>query len=221
MGGPVAQELSKFSPEELALLKGMDTPQKIQDFLDTLDTNFEPEGDTVLSPLRVLRERRAHCIEAAMFAALCLRLHNKPPLIVDLTANSRDDDHVICVFRRNGCWGAIAKSNHYCLGYRDPIYKSIRELVASYFHEYLNLHGEKTLRSYSKPINLSRFDKQHWMTSGKDVWCVPSYIIKLPHTRLMTRAQESHLRKADEFTKDVNNLQRQKPQENKQHIQHQ
>jgi hypothetical protein len=200
----------EFTPDEQALLLALDTPQKIQDFLDTLPVNFEPEGDTCISPLRVLRERRAHCIEAAMFAAMVLRIHGQKPLILDLTANNKDDDHVIALFRRNGHWGAIAKSNHHCLGYRDPVYRSIRELVISFFHEYLNRAGEKTLRSYSRPINLAQFDKHHWMTSEKDLWIVPSYIIKQPHMRILTRTQEKHLRHADNFTRDVSNLERQK-----------
>lgn len=189
----------------------LDTPQKIQDFLDDLPVNFEPEGDTCISPLRVLRERRAHCIEAAMFAAMVLRMHGHKPLILDLTANNKDDDHVIALFKRNGHWGAIAKSNHYCLGYRDPVYRTLRELVMSYFHEYLNRKGEKTLRSYSRPLNLARFDKQGWMTAMQDVWLIPSHIIRMPHMRIMTRYQEKLLRTADEFTRDVNNIERQKP----------
>ena len=182
---------------------------KIQDFLDGLPTNWEPEGDTVISPIRVLRERRAHCIEAAMFAAMVLRLHGHKPLILDLTANNKDQDHVIALFKRNGCWGAIAKSNHHGLGYRDAIYKNVRELVISYFHEYLNLDGEKTLRSYTKPIDLSRFDHMHWTTDEKNLWIIPSHIIKLPHTRLFPRSQDKHLRDADVFTRKTSNLQRQ------------
>jgi hypothetical protein len=201
--------MAEFTSEEKKLLMSLDTPQKIQDFLDSLPVNFEPEGDTCISPLRVLRERRAHCIEAAMFAAMVLRMHGEQPLILDLTANSKDDDHVIAVFKRNGCWGAIAKSNHYCLGYRDPVYRNIRELVMSYFHEYLNKQGEKTLRSYSKPINLKRFDRQGWMTMEKDVWEVPSFIIRQPHAKILKRSQERYLRHADDFTKRMNNMQRQ------------
>lgn len=199
----------EFTEAEKKFLKSLDTPQKIQDFLDHLPVNWEPDGDTCISPIRVLRERRAHCIEAAMFAAMVLRMHGEPALILDLTANSKDDDHVIALFKRNGCWGAIAKSNHYCLGYRDPVYKTVRELVMSYFHEYLNKQGEKTLRSFSQPIDLKRFDKQGWMTAQKDVWLVPSFIIKQPHKRILTRTQEKHLRNADEFTKNMNNYQRQ------------
>lgn len=200
-----------FTKAEKRLLMSLDTPQRIQDFLDALPTNFEPEGDTCISPRRVLRERRAHCIEAAMFAAMVLRMHGHRPLILDLTANSKDDDHVIALFKRNGHWGAIAKSNHYCLGYRDPVYRTLRELVMSYFHEYLNRRGEKTLRTYSRPLNLARFDKRHWMTAEKDVWFVPGHIIKMPHTRIMSRHQEKYLRHADAFTRDVNNMERQKP----------
>jgi hypothetical protein len=199
-----------FTAKELAFLKTLNTPQKIQDFLDALPTNWEPEGDTVISPIRVLRENRAHCIEAALFAAMVLRLHGHQPLILDLTANNKDQDHVIALFRKNGLWGAIAKSNHYCLGYRDPVYRTVRELVMSYFHEYLNFDGEKTLRSFTKPINLSRFDAKGWTTSDKDLWYIPSHIIKLPHARLFTRAQERHLRPADAFVRETNNIPRQK-----------
>ena len=199
-----------FTPEETKFLMSLDTPEKVQDFLDVLPTNWEPEGDTVLSPLRVLREHRAHCIEAALFAAMVLRLHGEKPLALDLTANSHDQDHVIALFRRNGCWGAIAKTNHYCLGYRDAVYKTIRELVMSYFHEYLNNAGEKTLRSFSRPLNLSRFDKLGWMTAEKDLWAIPSHIIRMPHTRILTKAQERKLRMADDFTRDVNNIERER-----------
>jgi hypothetical protein len=145
-----------------------------------------------------------------MFAAMVLRMHGQKPLILDLTANNKDQDHVIAPFKKNGLWGAIAKSNHHCLGYRDPVYKTIRELVMSYFHEYLNEDGEKTLRSYTQPIDLSRFDKQQWTVAEKDVWIIPSHIIKLPHTRIISRSQEKHLRVADSFTRDLSNIKRHK-----------
>ena len=200
----------KFSPEEKKLLLLLKTPQQIQDFVDNIPTNWEPEGDTCISPLRVLQENRAHCIEAAMLAALILRLHGHKPLLLDLTANSKDQDHVLALFRIDGSWGAIAKSNHYCLGYRDPIYKTIRELVMSYFHEYLNKAGEKTLRSYSIPLNLKTLDTKNWMTNEKNVWFVAEALIKLPHTKILERTQERLLRKADDFTRDVNNIERER-----------
>ncbi len=197
-----------FTNQEIELLKTLDTPQKIQDYLDTMPPNFEPNGDECRSPLTAMRTNTAHCIEAAMFGAMVLHLHGHKALLVDLTANTKDDDHVLAVFKKNGLWGAIAKSNHYCNGYRDPVYKSIRELVMSYFHEYLNYAGEKTLRSYAGPLDLSKYDKQHWMTSSKDVWVIPKALVALPHKRLFTRNQERYLRHADEFLRRVNNIPR-------------
>lgn len=184
--------------EELKILKKLNTPKKIQDYIDKIPINFEPEGDTCLSPRRVLRENRAHCIEAAMLATLALRIHGHKPLIVDMTASKDDDDHVIAVFKQNDCWGAISKSNHGVLRYREPIYKSIRELIMSYFHEYINnKNSKKTLRSFSNPLDLSRFDKQNWITSEKDVWFIPEYLIKIKHTRILNKKQVYNLRKAD------------------------
>jgi hypothetical protein len=199
-----------FTKQELKLLNSLNTPEKIQDFLDNLPTNWEPEGDTCISPIRVLRENRGHCIEAAMFAAMVLQMHGHEPLILDLTANRKDQDHVIALFKRDGHWGAIAKSNHYCLGYRDAVHRTVRELVMTYFHEYLNRAGEKTLRSFSKPINLKRFDKKGWRTAESDVWYIPETIVAAPHMRILTAKQERQLRHADEFTRDVNNIERQK-----------
>lgn len=186
-----------LSPKELRTLRQLDTPRKIQDFLERIPINFEPDGDTCLSPRRVLRERRAHCIEAAMLAALALRVQGEKPLVLDLTSAPHDEDHVIVPFRRNGCWGAISKSNHAILRYRDPVYKTIRELVMSYFNEYLDSDGRKTLRSYSRPVNLSRFDAQNWMTSEDDVWPVAEHLADVPHIPLLTRAQLASLRRAD------------------------
>jgi hypothetical protein len=197
----------EFSKREMSMLKQLDTPEKIQDFLDRLPTNRELDGDTVLSPLRVLHENKAHCIEAAMLAALILELHGEKPLILDLVANRRDQDHVICLFKRNGCWGAIAKTNHYCLGYRDPVYRTIREMVMSYFHEYLNKSGEKTLRSYSLPINMRIFDKHDWRVAQDDIWVVPEHLLTVRHFKIMKKG--TRVRVADDFTRDLNNIERQ------------
>jgi hypothetical protein len=120
-----------LTKSELRLLRGLKTPGKIQDYLDSMPINHEPEGDTCLSPRRVIRERRAHCIEGAMLAALALRLHGEPPLVLDLTSNARDFDHVIALFKRHNCWGAVSKTNHTALRYREPVYKTLRELVMS------------------------------------------------------------------------------------------
>lgn len=127
----------------MSILRLLKTPRKIQDFLEEIPINFEPEGDTCLSPRRVLRERRAHCIEGAMLAALALRIQGERPLVLDLEASAQDHDHVIALFKRHGCWGAISKTNHAVLRYREPVYKTIRELVLSFFHEYMDGTGRK------------------------------------------------------------------------------
>ena len=147
-----------LNQRELAVLRQLSTPAKIQRFLDEdIGYNKEHEGDTFRSPRRVLRDRTAQCVEGALFGAAALRVNGFPPLVVDLEA-VRDDDHVLAVFRHHGCWGAIAKSNYAGLRFREPVYRTLRELVVSYFEHYYNPGGEKTLRTYSRPVNLKRFD---------------------------------------------------------------
>lgn len=198
--------MSGLTPDELKTLRALNSSRKVQDFLETIPTNFEPDGDTCLSPRRVLRERRAHCIEAAMLAALAFRLQGKPPLVLDLTSAPHDFDHVIAPFQVNGFWGAVSKSNHAVLRYRDPVYASVRELVMSYFHEYTDDAGKKTLRSYSKPIDLSRFDADNWMTNEDDVWSVAEYLADVPHVKLLTPAQVSSLRRADAIEQEIGKI---------------
>ena len=128
-----------LNEKEVKILKSLNTPRKIQDFLNKIPINFEEDGkDTCFSPRRVLRENKAHCIEGAMLAATALRLNGEKPLVVDLTSTPKDFDHVVCVFNQNGRWGAISKTNHAVLRYREPGYKDIRELVMSFFHEYFD-----------------------------------------------------------------------------------
>ncbi|MBI5466044.1 MAG: hypothetical protein HY974_02010 [Candidatus Kerfeldbacteria bacterium] len=191
---------------ELRLLRRLKTPLAVQDFLTTLPINFERGGETCLSPRRVLQERRAHCIEGAMLAALALRLHGHKPLLMDLKSVWHDDDHVVALFKERGCWGAVSKTNHAVLRYREPIYRTLRELALSYFHEYFTDDGKKTLRSYSGPVNLARFDKAGWMTSVKDVWYVPRYLDKVRHYPLVTRTQIKHLRLADKIERQAGKL---------------
>lgn len=146
----------------------------------------------------VMKNREAQCIEGAMFAAAALRFHGFRPLIVDLVSTVHDQDHVIAVFQIDGCWGAISKTNHGVLRYREPIYRSIRELVMSYFHEYfLQLNRKKTLRSFSKPIDLSRFDPQEWETREEPIWYIPEYLLSIPHSPILNRSQIARLRIAD------------------------
>lgn len=166
-----------FSPADLRTLRSLNTPQRIQKFIDALAYQY---ADTARSPQRVLRERKGHCLEGALLAAAALRVNGRPPLLMDLEA-IRDDDHVIAVYREHGLWGAIAKSNFAGLRFRAPVYRTLRELALSYFEQYYNLRGERTLRAYSRPVNLARLDRQHWMTSEQDVWCVPEFLIQAKH----------------------------------------
>ena len=132
-----------------------------------------------------------------MFAAAALRVQGFPPLLVDLEA-VRDDDHVLAVFRERGGWGAVAKSNYAGLRFREPVYRTLRELVMSYFEHYYNPKGEKTLRRYSRPVDLRRFDRIGWMTAEQDVWMVPEYLLEIPHLRLLNPAMEKRLGKMDD-----------------------
>jgi len=185
--------------EEVKFFRSLKTPSRIQDFLDTLKINFEEHGDTSLSPRAVLQKGKCHCMEGAILAALALRINGFKPLLVDLTANRNDFDHVVAVFKIDGKWGAISKTNHAVLRYREPIYNSIRELAMSYFHEYFDNHGKKTLRSYTRPVNISRFDKKGWMTTEKEVWYIPDYLGKIKHYHILNRKQIHSLRKADKI----------------------
>lgn len=191
---------SDFRKEQIALFRKLDSPGKIQDFLETVRINF---GETCFSPKLVLEKRRAHCFEGALLAAAILRFHGHPPLLVDLKTLEKDDDHVLAVFRQNEYWGAITKTNHAVLRYRDPVYKSIRELVMSFFNEYFLENGQKTLRSYSRPLNLSRFDKFSWMTSEKNLDFIAEFLDKLRHYSILDRKMISGLRRTDPLERKI------------------
>ena len=166
-----------------SVLRKLSTPEKIQRYLDDLPYNKEKDGETCRSPRLVLEYNTAHCFEGALFAAAALRVNGRPPLILDLES-VRDDDHVIAVYRSNGCWGAIAKSNYAGLQFRSPVYRTLRELALSYFEHYYNLNGEKTLRAYSRPVSLARFDPIDWMTTEEPLWAIADYLCTIKHTRI-------------------------------------
>ena len=191
---------------ELRILRPLSTPKKIQTYLDQLSINHEPDGDSCMSPRHVIRTKRAHCIEAAMLAALALRLHRQPPLVLHLSSSFHDFDHVVALFKQNGHWGAISKSNHSVLRYRDPIYRTLRELTLSYFHEYTDEKGAKTLRCFSNAIDLRMFDAQNWMTNDAPVWFVPEFLVAARHTPLITNAHIRSLRRADPFEQKISTL---------------
>ena len=153
-----ARAVMDYTSKEIKLFKKLNTPQKIQNFLGRLTINFEEKGETCYSPRIVIKERKAHCMEGAMLAAAALEFHGRPPLVMDLRANDRDFDHVVAVFKQFGCFGAISKTNHAVLRYREPIYRSVRELALSFFHEYFDDKGKKNLREFSKPLDLRYFD---------------------------------------------------------------
>lgn len=189
-----------LNEKELKILQSLDNPKKIQDFIDKLKINFDYHKDTFMSPRVVLRTGKCHCIEGALLAALALRLNGYPPLVVHLGTTNDDYDHVIAVFKQFGKWGAITKTNHGVLRYREPVYKDIRELVMSFFHEYFkNDTRIKTLRSYSVPVNLSVFDKKGWATDEKDLWYIDEYLDKVKHYNILNKEQIANLRKADKI----------------------
>ena len=190
---------SQLSKSESGLFAKLNTPAKVQDFIDSIPINFENRRETCMSPRMVLQNRRAHCMEAAMLAAAILRHHGYPPLIVDLRAARPDYNHAIAVFKVRGKWGAISKANHAVLRYREPLYRDIRELVMSYFHEYFLDNGRKTLRSYSLPVDLSRFDRRGWMTARSGLWYIDKYLDKTKHFPLIDSRQTKNLRKADKL----------------------
>lgn len=190
--------MATWTRDEMKTLRKLNTPAKIQDFVNSLRYRVLGNNETSYSPRRVLRHREAQCIEGAVFAAAALRVHGYAPLILDLESVESDFDHVVAVYRINDHWGAISKTNHGVLRYREPVYRSIRELVMSYFHEYfLQSTRAKTLRTFSKPVDLSRFDKQNWETSEDDIWFIAEYLLEIPHTNILNRSQLARLRKAD------------------------
>lgn len=169
---------------EFALLARLDSPRRIQDFVYGLKQNFELGGETCLTVRGVLRARRAHCIEGAMLAACAFWVHGEPPLLLDMRA-VRDFDHVVALYRRNGLWGAISKTNGIFLRSRDPVYRDLRELAMSYFHEYANRRNDKTLREYSLPYDLRRVDPRIWVIGEKGAWEVAAALDDVRHFRLV------------------------------------
>ena len=188
-----------FSSDELNVLKNLRSPSGIQKFLNK--TRYNPDYITC-SPRKIIKSRTANCFEGALFAAAALRVLGHRPIIVDLIAEN-DDDHVIAVFKQNNCFGAIAKSNTTVLRFREPVYRTIRELVMSYFDFYFNTLGEKSLRSYSIPVDLSKFDKYNWMTTDEDLEFIGDYLFTIKHYPILTKKNIKQLSLAD---KEVVNL---------------
>ena len=191
-----------LNARELRIFQRLSTPQKIQDYLDSLPINFEVPIETYMSPRRVLRAETAHCLEGALLAAAALAYHGQRPLLMDFRTLPDDEDHVVTLFKQNGRWGAISKTNHAILRYRDPVYKTVRELAMSYFHEYLMWNGRKSLESYSKPLDMRMYAPEQWVTAEEDLfWLVEALdaarhfpIVPKKFRRLLRPASQIELR---------------------------
>ena len=196
---PASREQLGLTEGEFTLLSRLDSPQVIQVFLNSIPINHEIGGETLLSVREVLKQRRAHCIEAAFVAACALWLHGEPPLVMHLDCDESDDPHVLALFRRKGAWGALSKSNGAHLRYRDPIYRSLRELALSFFHEYCNKRGQKTLRAYSGSFDLRRIDPRLWITCPTECIEANDRLAGLRHYALMSAGQVRLLSRRDAF----------------------
>ncbi len=186
--------LAAFTPAELRKLRSFKDPYGVQRFLDDMPYHL---ADTAWSPRQVLRERTSHCLEGAIFAAAALRALGFPPLLVDLEAEN-DTDHVLAVYRIKGHWGAVAQSNYSGCRYREPVYRTLRELAMSYFNIYFNMRRERTLRNFSRPVNLARFDDLDWMTSDEPIWFIPNYLCEIHHFKLLRPGTVKQLHRVDE-----------------------
>jgi len=185
-----------FSAREQRKLRSLKDPHGIQQYLDEMPYHL---ADTAWSPRRVLAENTSHCFEGAIFGAAALRVNGFPPLILDLEAD-RDTDHVLAIYRIDGHWGAVAKSNYTGCRFREPVYRTVRELVLSYFNIYFNLRKERTLRRYSRPVSLARFDRLEWMTTPKPIWFIVYYLLEIPHYKLFDHRIANRLHQIDERT---------------------
>lgn len=195
-----------LTPSERKILKSLNTPSKIQDFLNRLPFNFEQGGEGLMSPRRVLKPGRAHCFEGAILAAAALWLQGHKPLLMDFKPLPIDEEHVVALFKQDGYWGAISKTNHAILRYRDAIYKNPRELALSYFNEYFDFKtGQKTLRSYSAPFDLSKLGDK-WITAEEDLWALDKLLDKSPHFKIVTPAQARRLRPVEKIELEAGKL---------------
>lgn len=183
-----------FTGKELRQLRRLRDPYGIQKLLDSIPYHL---ATTAWSPRRALRESTAHCFEGAMLAAAALRVIGFPPLVFDLEGE-KDSDHVLAIYRVQGCWGAIGKSNFSGLRYREPVYRSLRELAMSYFENYFNLRGERSLRAFSRPVNLARFDHLQWMTTEKPLWFVAEHLCTICHYKVLPPGMARRLHRLDD-----------------------
>ena len=180
------------------VIKKLNTPSKVQDFLDKIPFNFEEKEETYRSPIRTLQEKKAHCFEGAVFACFCLQQLGIENYLMDLKVRDlkKDSDHTLCIFRINKFWGAISKTNHSVLRWRDPIYKTSRELALSFFHEYFLDNGEKTLLSFSKPFDIFKKFGTSWVEKEEDLDEIAKTLDKSPHINFVPKENLKFIRPA-------------------------
>lgn len=188
-----------LTAREYGQLARLTSPVRIQAFLNAIPANHEPAGETVHSVRGVLRHRVAHCIEGAFVAACALWVQGEPPLVMHLDCARHDNPHVLALYRRGRSWGALSKSNGTWLRFREPVYRNLRELAMSYFHEFFDSRGRKTLRGYSRAFDLRRCDPAAWVTSEAPCWAVHDRLAALPHAPLVTAMQVRRLGRRDAF----------------------
>jgi hypothetical protein len=185
-----------FTTDELALFSTLDAPKKIQAFLDGIPYS---EEEIYRCPRQVIRDHKAHCFDGALFAAAALRYIGFPPLVLDILPKpGSDDDHMLALYKVEGHWGAIAKSNFVGLRYREPIFRSLRELVLSYFEDFFNIAGEKTMRAYTVPLNLQAYDRFNWMASDSSMDAIAHRLDKLRRYSILTPHMEAALAPVDQ-----------------------
>ncbi len=222
--------LFNLSEKEVALFKKLSTPIKIQDYLDRLPVNYEKKGETYMSPRRVMRAKKMHCMEGALFAAAALLLNGEKPLLMDLKikpiGGKLAEDHVVALYKINGYWGAISKTNHATLRFRDPVYKTLRELALSYFHEYfVDKKGNKVLRSFSLPFDLTNYgvwkivkdkkgrsavkekrQKGWWLTAEEDLYDIVQALDDSRHVSIFPVKNAKYIRRADRMERMAGEL---------------
>lgn len=202
---PLDIESLDLSPKAKKLIHRLKSPDLIQKHLNSLPFNFEKKGETYMSPKRSMESSKIHCFEGALLAAVVLWAQGERPLILDLKTTKDDIDHVVTLFKRDGYWGAISKTNHAMLRYRDAVYKTPRELVMSYFHEYFLNNGEKTLRSFSKPFDLSKYGMD-WIVTEDNLYHLVSDLDHSPHEDILSNDQIKTLRKADPIERKAGSM---------------
>lgn len=208
-------DISLLTQKQYKTLSKLDSAKKIQSYLDTYSINHEKNGETYMSVKRTMEAGVAHCLEGALLAALAFWIHGKEPLIMDLKSNN-GDDHIVALYKEGGRWGAVSKTNHATLRFRDPVYKTVRELAMSYFHEYIHLKtGEKILVSFSTPLDLRNikrkgFSKEDiqasWISGSEDLFWLAGMLDVIPHEEIYPKKNKKYLRKADTMELKAGNL---------------